>query len=200
MDDIDNVTSPTMNLLKAINQGILAPALVNLQLSFMGTKFMFADVTWNIMVQIFEDHVRVEHRRFEGFASGSGHFGWSATLLIRRRDMHLLSVKTKVFEYRIPDAVIEAEWAALIKPIYELETKAMCAGILAKPWDRLPIAKDLARFATNTTFILGHDNTAISTLASEPVLHVRALKGASNEVLGQSGKLLHSTFLPSSQY
>lgn len=183
MDDIEQVSSPTMKLFKSLNQGILAPALVNLQLSFMNTRFMFSDVSWNIAMQIFDNHVRVEHRRIEGFVSGAGHFAWSSVLTILRSDMSLLSVKTRIYDYRIPDATVEAEWLQLIKPIYELDTKGMCGAIFAKEWGRLPIAKDLVRFASNTIFLLGSEKVVLQQLGPQPIDHVREILGSVLESL-----------------
>lgn len=161
MDDLDNTTSPALKLLKGLNQSILASALVNLQLCFMNTKFMFSDVTWNIEVRLFEEHVRIIHRRFESFTGTTGHFGWDCAFIIRRRDTHLVSAKTRVFDYRIPDEAVQQEWAKLIQPIFDPDVLAACTTIFNKPWDRLPIAKDLIRFATHTTFVLGPEASSI---------------------------------------
>lgn len=161
MDDLDNVSSPALKLLKGLNQSILASALVNLQLCFMNTKFMFTDVTWNIEVRLFEEHVRIVHRRFENFTATTGHFGWDCSLIIRRRDMSLVSAKTRIFEFRIPDDAVLLEWTKLIQPIYEPDPLTACSTIFAKAWDRLPVSKDLIRFATHTTFVLGPEASAI---------------------------------------
>jgi hypothetical protein len=175
MDDLDNVTSPTLKLLKGLNQSILAPALVNLQLAMMNTRFMFIDVKWTIHVVIFEDYVRIDHRRFENFTSGFGHFGWVCSLLIRREDMLILSAKTRIFDHRITDANAANDWLVLVKPIFELDIKDSCTAIFNKSWDRLPIAKDLVRFATNTTFILGSDPSSIVELGGDALSHLKQL-------------------------
>ena len=175
MDDLDNVTSPTLKVLKGLNQSILAPALVNLQLSFSNTKFMFIDVNWNIEVHIFEEYVRIDHRRFENFTSINGHMGWACSFLIRRLDMAILSAKTRIFDYRITKETDAAEWLALVKPIFEPDLKDSCSAIFNKPWDRLPIAKDLIRFATSTAFILGAESELVSESGGDAVTHLRRL-------------------------
>lgn len=174
MDDVDNVSLPTLKLLQTVNQSILAPALVNLQLSFMNTKFMFSDVTWNINIHLFESHVRVDHLRNESFASIPGHFGWQCSLLLRRPDMHLLSAKLRITSYRIPDPTNEAAWLNLVKPILEMDHQSNCTAIFNKPWERLPIAKDLVRFATNTVFLLGAEENSVVDAGGDSISHVRA--------------------------
>lgn len=175
MDDVDNVSLPTLKLLQTVNQSILAPALVNLQLAFMNTQFMFSDVTWNITVHIFENHIRVDHLRNETFASISGHFGWQCSLLLKRSDMQLLSAKVRITSYRIPDAANETAWLNLVKPILEMDHQSSCTAIFNKPWDRLPIAKDLIRFATNTVFLLGPEEKSVIETGGDSISHVRSV-------------------------
>lgn len=175
MDDLENVTSPTLKILKGLNQSILAPALVNLQLSFANTKFMFIDVKWIIEVHIFDEYARIDHRRFENFTNINGHMGWTCSLLIRRLDMLILSAKTRIFDFRIPNEKDAADWALLVKPIFEPDLKDSCSLIFNKPWERLPIAKDLVRFATNTTFIIGSDPSSILETGGDSVAHLKQL-------------------------
>lgn len=176
MEDLDNVSSPALKLLKGLNQSILAPALVNLQLCFMNTKFMFTDISWNIEVRLFEEHVRIVHRRFENFTATAGHFGWDCSIIIRRRDMHIMSAKTRVFDFRIPDDAVQLEWAKLIHPILEPDALTACSIIFGKPWDRLPISKDLIRFATHTTFVLGPEASAIrDDKSGDSIAHLKDL-------------------------
>lgn len=188
MDDIENVSSPTMKLLKGLNQGILAPAVVNLQLSFMNTRFMFTDVSWNIEVRIFDEHVRISHCRVENFLAGVGFFAWDCTLILRRTDMSLLNAKVRILAQNIGDEGAAQEWTKLVQPIFEPALLGSCSAIFNKEWNRLPIAKDLIRFATHTTFVLGPESSSVradSESSTDPISHLKQLLLKLSEIVSE---------------
>lgn len=151
VDNVSDVQLRSLKLLKTINQAIVAPGVVNLQLATQG-KYGLSDVGWTILIRFFGEHIVVDHNRVESVtvsSKSSATMFWRERFILKLSDISLLQVQLRVTEADVDgDDPASEGFLAFIKPIYEPSLLTQVRGIFARDWTKLAIAKDIYRFAS----------------------------------------------------
>jgi hypothetical protein len=167
LDDVEGprVNLNTLRVLKYCNQSIVAPAIVELKLLLR--EFGYIDGGWTVAVDVQTDWIVVTHTRTELFTAG-GNMTWSIRYFLSRSDeLRLAKVDLAIQDVNIHNEDDQAKVMKKIDTLYCPAILSACQSVFLKTWTKLPISKDLGRFASVLEIENLKDNSKLSTGDSE---------------------------------